>query len=192
MVGLAAVAIATLPRLAIGDEGAMFPWALWTVTGLGIAAACAAIADKIADTQSKRIDAVALLGQQDAGSSAMAPIIAQIDEIIDGAFSSGTARTDRWVTLRSSLAGAASRSPVAEKVRATYYPVEYDAAGWRTLDNPKSRGRVDEASTVFVETADHHRPRTHDGSRSSPRGRRSRTEETYGIIKRSEQVRTPR
>jgi hypothetical protein len=158
IVFLAALALAILPRYALNGERVMMSWALFAVTILGVAAALSAIADKIADSHAKDIDAIAILGQQDAGSSAMAPIIALLDEVIDGGFATGNARRDRWVTLRSALAGAASQGPIAENVRASYYPVEYDAAGWRILDNPKSRGRVDEASTVFNEASDKDHP----------------------------------
>ncbi|MFF1883549.1 hypothetical protein ACFVVC_18995 [Pseudarthrobacter sp. NPDC058196] len=157
-IALAAIALATLPRLALDANGKLLDWAVPLLTGLGIAAALAAVADKLADHHSKQLDKIQLLGQQELGHLALAPMISLLDTVHDGAFVGGKARQELLTTLRTTLATAAAAIPAADDIRATYYPLTRDAKNWRVLKDPKSRGRMDEASSTFLESQDPDHP----------------------------------
>ncbi len=80
----------------------------------------------------------------------VASINSVLDDIHDASFAEGKARATSLITLRTQLAAAAAQLPVASAVQATYYPLTYEG-GYRILGNPKSRGRHNEATTVFFE-----------------------------------------
>lgn len=161
IVAIAAAALALLPRYAVDPHGKVYPEALAVVTVLGIAAAVAAVLDKVADKHSKNLDALVVIGEQTAGGKAMSGVNALLEEIHDASFVSNQLRKDRLTTLRVSAAAIAANMTTADNVRATYYPLTRADNGWRELKDPKSRGRgnrQDQADTEFLEAEDPDHP----------------------------------
>jgi hypothetical protein len=157
IVGLAAIALATLPRLAVDQTGKLLGWALIALTVLGVAAAVAVFLDKVADKHGKRVDELVALGEQSAGGRAMSGVLALLDEIHDASFVSNQLRKDRLKTMRVSAAAIAAGMTTADNVRATYYALSRDDSGWRELKDPKSRGRgtrQDQADSEYFESRD--------------------------------------
>jgi hypothetical protein len=147
--GLAAIAIAVIPRYWLANEK-MTPAAVFVTTAVGILAALSVATDKFADHHSTKIANLVVLAEESAGHRVVAAINSVLDNIHDAAFTGGAARDAKLETLRIQVATAAALLPVAKGVRATYYPLTREE-GFRIFQDPKSYGRHDEATTIFSE-----------------------------------------
>jgi hypothetical protein len=115
-----------------------------------IVAALAAFADRIGDIHSRRVARRSAAGAQNASAKAMSALLTQLQSSIDTALS-GALNQLALTHLRTLLVTAAQRMPVAEGVRATFYPLRRDEHGRRVLDEPTSHGRDEEATTTWFE-----------------------------------------
>lgn len=156
LVFFGAVAIGVIPRTALDHQGRVFGWANDLTIGLATAAAVAVLLDKLADRHSAKLDAIEAVGQEQAGARAINRIISLLDEVHEMTYlprNNAAIWAKGFHTVGPSTMASA---PVVGDtvVRATYYPLETDGDGYRSMTNPKSRGRGDESSTTFVERND--------------------------------------
>lgn len=134
------------------------PWAPAVLFGLGFVGAVAVFLDQVADRYEKNVSVVLGEAQDDAVSDALIALLTLLDDSHRIAFQEGRPREVAIETLQSQLASAAASAPTASRVRASFYRLTSDPSGQRELRDPKSRGRVDEASTEWVEKDDPDHP----------------------------------
>lgn len=132
-------------------------WPLVVFIG-GVGAALAVFADFIADRHEKARLELARAGEVEQVGKAISALLALLDDTIRVAFKERKVRADRLEQLRTSLPTAVKEMPAAANVRSTYYPLRFDDDGFRVLDQPVSRGRVDPATTVWHEKDDPSHP----------------------------------
>jgi transcriptional regulator with GAF, ATPase, and Fis domain len=154
---VAAVAVGVLPRVAVDAAGKMHPWALTLVTVSAVIAAAAVLLDRVADWHSKQVDAQAEQGRKRATENMLNDLLNLLDEAADLSFASGAARDARLHVLEVHAASVAA-SVAVSNVRATYYQVEPDEDGWRSITKPKSRGRSGDSHTTFIEKDEQDHP----------------------------------
>ncbi|MGO1971631.1 MAG: hypothetical protein ACTH2Q_01605 [Propionibacteriaceae bacterium] len=118
----------------------------------------ATAADKIADRYDSQETERAKQAEISAVTNSLTALIGLLDSAHGVAFKEKTARTSALQDLRIPLIQSAHNSPTATDVRATYYPLTRDENDLRVLRDPKSRGRVDQASTEFFERDDPDHP----------------------------------
>lgn len=151
VIAVAAVASTVLPRWPLTDRGTMHDWSLVLLTVLGIAAAVDVVLDRLADRHSARLDDT----ESDAGRQAGRRILSELIGFLDTARSSapfkGVRRAQALGAMQAQAADVAAHMPSADEIRASSYPMVSDNEGWRRLESSTSRGRGDEATTVFDE-----------------------------------------
>jgi hypothetical protein len=151
---LGGIALAVLPRTAVDDKGRMFTWALVAVIVLTVAAAAAVFLDRLADWHAKRADRVVTAAHELAGVASLGGVLALLGELRDVGMAPSRDRSARFDAIPTAAAAAAVSAASAPNVRATYYQVRHDDAGWRQLVAPKSWGRTDEAGVEYDEKTD--------------------------------------
>lgn len=135
-----------------------YGWALKLVIGLGCLAAISVGLDRLADQYEKKESDLLGEAEQEAASTALTALLELLESAHAISFLEGAARQSHLVTLQTQLADYAAKAPTALRVRASFYPLTIDEDGWRELRNPTSRGRVDKASTEFLEKEDPSHP----------------------------------
>jgi hypothetical protein len=153
---VAAVALAAWPLLTLYKS--LSGEIAWSLTVVGVLAAFAAASDRIADWHVKKEAELEEEAERRATNNTLTSLLDLLESTHDIAFLEGAARTAELKTLRTQLAQNAAIAPVASGIRASCYVLTRDADGWRQLYDPKSRGRVDQASTEFFERDDPDHP----------------------------------
>lgn len=119
---------------------------------LGAIAGVSVVLDALADRHQKNVDKLQAVSEVKSVGKAMSSLIVLLGEIIEIGFQRGKVRKDRIGQLQTALAAAVAAAPIAENVRATYYPLTIDSSGARSLANPVSGGRLDDVTTVWEES----------------------------------------
>ncbi|MET3452082.1 hypothetical protein [Curtobacterium sp. 1544] len=141
-------------RVFLDGQGNFDPaWTPWVV-GFGIAAALAAILDKIADSFDKRNANRALEGSERTAENSVTDLNAFVAEAVEVSFLEGASRVNAIRGLRRSLVQFAAKS-IGPGTRATYYTLDPTTPGARVLGDAQHAveyGRHDKPPCPFVET----------------------------------------
>ena len=132
-------------------QEAFMAWPLVLLV-LGAIAGVSVVLDALADRHQKNVDKLQAVSEVKSVGKAMSSLIVLLGEIIEIGFQRGKVRKDRIGQLQTALAAAVAAAPIAENVRATYYPLTIDSSGARSLANPVSGGRLDDVTTVWEES----------------------------------------
>lgn len=142
--------VAVLSPIWLTDPG----WHWLRITA-GIVAACAIIADKLADKYDQTVSALTFRESERSAEKAIDDLNVVLSEAIEVMFLQGVRRDEAARSLRRIVARQAA-SAVGPGTRATYYTLRREKGGSRVLDDAVhgTVGRYDKPDRPFVERDD--------------------------------------
>lgn len=151
---VSAVSFAPWIPFFIDDQGKTQVWTMIVRIICMLLIPVFAAADKIADGEAKKKSvaeqAVSKTAAQDTYQKSISSLLSLASRGADIAFATPGNRKTPLVDLRSVLATATHGLSGASQTRATYYTLEFTEEG-RILKDPVSWGRVEEATTIWLE-----------------------------------------
>lgn len=158
LVLLAGMAAAVLPGIARSDAGALAPWARWALVVLGVLAAISAAGDKVADRHVKALDELDRATQTQATNRALSALASFLGGVSVELKEPRGTRLQVVQNLRTLAAASVVAGSLTDDPRATFYELDRDDEGWRSMCSPRSHGRADRATTDFREKEDPDHP----------------------------------
>lgn len=141
----------------VDDRGQVQPWTIWIRVICLVLIPFLAAADKAADWEAKRVakeegDAGAAEAQR-AYRQSISSLLLLANKGADIAQETQGQRKTQLRDLRTALVATTHGLSTAAQTRATYYTLEFAEEG-RVLREPVSHGRVEESTTIWVESED--------------------------------------